>query len=103
MTCAHSLGRAVVCAGSRGSARAVRGSAHATDVGHGSRRIARVGVNAMYEPPADPLMTLPTAALAAPRVEPGSADAAVMCGFAFTSMLSVVLFLAGMPLISMRS
>jgi hypothetical protein len=46
-------------------------------------------------------MTLPTAALGAPRVEPGSADAAVMCGFAFTSMLSVVLFLAGMPLISM--
>jgi hypothetical protein len=46
-------------------------------------------------------MTLPAAALAAPHVEPGSADAAVMCGFAFTSMLSVVLFLAGMPLISM--
>jgi hypothetical protein len=46
-------------------------------------------------------MTLPTVALGAPRVEPGSADAAVMCGFAFTSMLSVVLFLAGMPLISM--
>jgi hypothetical protein len=44
---------------------------------------------------------LPTAALAAPHLEPGSADAAVMCGFAFTSMLSVVLFLAGMPLISM--
>jgi hypothetical protein len=46
-------------------------------------------------------MTLPTAAIATPRVEPGGADAAVMCGFAFTSMLSVVLFLAGMPLISM--
>ena len=55
----------------------------------------------MYEPPAGPLITLPTAALAAPHVEPGGADAAVMCGFAFTSMLSVVLFLAGMPLISM--
>lgn len=55
----------------------------------------------MYEPPAGSLTTLPTAALAAPGVEPGSADAAVMCGFAFTSMLSVVLFLAGMPLISM--
>jgi hypothetical protein len=46
-------------------------------------------------------MTLPTGALAAAPVEPGNADAAVMCGFAFTSMLSVVLFLAGMPLISM--
>jgi hypothetical protein len=46
-------------------------------------------------------MTLPSAALAASHVEPGGADAAVMCGFAFTSMLSVVLFLAGMPLISM--
>jgi hypothetical protein len=46
-------------------------------------------------------MTLPSATIAASRVEPGSADAAVMCGFAFTSMLSVVLFLAGMPLISM--
>ncbi|HEX3765372.1 MAG TPA: hypothetical protein VHW23_42035, partial [Kofleriaceae bacterium] len=46
-------------------------------------------------------MILPTAAIAAPRTEPGSADAAVMAGFAFTSMLSVVLFLAGMPLISM--
>jgi len=46
-------------------------------------------------------MTLPTAAFAAPHVEPDGADAAVMCGFAFTSMLSVVLFLAGMPLISM--
>lgn len=72
---------------------------------HGSRRIAwiapEVGVTAMYEPPAGPLTALPTAALAAPDVEPGSADAAVMCGFAFTSMLSVVLFLAGMPLISM--
>src|SRR5258705_7254060 len=55
----------------------------------------------MYEPPVASLMTLPTAAIATPRVEPGSADAAVMCGFAFTSMLSVVLFLAGMPLISM--
>lgn len=46
-------------------------------------------------------MTLPSATIAVSRVEPGSADAAVMCGFAFTSMLSVVLFLAGMPLISM--
>jgi hypothetical protein len=46
-------------------------------------------------------MTLPSATIAVARVEPGSADAAVMCGFAFTSMLSVVLFLAGMPLISM--
>lgn len=46
-------------------------------------------------------MTLPTAVIATSRIEPGSADAAVMCGFAFTSMLSVVLFLAGMPLISM--
>jgi hypothetical protein len=46
-------------------------------------------------------MTLPAAALAVRHVEPGGADAAVMCGFAFTSMLSVVLFLAGMPLISM--
>lgn len=46
-------------------------------------------------------MTLPAAAITSPRVEPGGADAAVMCGFAFTSMLSVVLFLAGMPLISM--
>ncbi|HEX3478850.1 MAG TPA: hypothetical protein VHT91_27700 [Kofleriaceae bacterium] len=55
----------------------------------------------MYEPPAGPLTTLPAAALTAPPVEPGSADAAVMCGFAFTSMLSVILFLAGMPLISM--
>ncbi len=55
----------------------------------------------MYEPPAFPLVTLPSAAIAASHVEPGSADAAVMCGFAFTSMLSVVLFLAGMPLISM--
>jgi hypothetical protein len=55
----------------------------------------------MYEPPAGPLATLPSATIAASRVEPGSADAAVMCGFAFTSMLSVVLFLAGMPLISM--
>ena len=55
----------------------------------------------MFNPPAVSLMTLPTSALAGPRVEPGSADAAVMCGFAFTSMLSVVLFLAGMPLISM--
>ena len=45
------------------------------------------------------LVSLPAAALSA-RVEPGG-DAAVMCGFAFTSMLSVVLFLAGMPLISM--
>jgi hypothetical protein len=46
-------------------------------------------------------MTLPATAISAGRVEPGSADAAVMCGFAFTSMLSVVLFLAGMPLLSM--
>lgn len=46
-------------------------------------------------------MTLPSTAISGPRVEPGAADAAVMCGFAFTSMLSVVLFLAGMPLISM--
>jgi hypothetical protein len=46
-------------------------------------------------------MTLPSATIAASRIEPGGADAAVMCGFAFTSMLSVVLFLAGMPLISM--
>src|SRR3954465_15431544 len=37
----------------------------------------------------------------ASRGRPGGADAGVMCGFAFTSMLSVVLFLAGMPLISM--
>jgi hypothetical protein len=46
------------------------------------------------------LVTLPAITLTA-RVEPGGGDAAVMCGFAFTSMLSVVLFLAGMPLISM--
>jgi len=46
------------------------------------------------------LVTLPAAALSA-RVEADGGDAAVMCGFAFTSMLSVVLFLAGMPLVSM--
>jgi len=46
-------------------------------------------------------MMLPATAIAGGRCEPGSADAAVMCGFAFTSMLSVVLFLAGMPLLSM--
>jgi len=55
----------------------------------------------MYEPPVVSLVNLPSAAIATPGGEPGSADAAVMCGFAFTSMLSVVLFLAGMPLISM--
>jgi uncharacterized membrane protein (Fun14 family) len=54
----------------------------------------------MYDTPAVSLVTTPTAALSIARVEPGG-DAAVMCGFAFTSMLSVVLFLAGMPLISM--
>jgi len=47
------------------------------------------------------LVTMPAAALTIARIEPGGGDAAVMCGFAFTSMLSVVLFLAGMPLISM--
>ncbi|HMG53023.1 MAG TPA: hypothetical protein VK601_06070 [Kofleriaceae bacterium] len=44
---------------------------------------------------------LPATALAVGRCEPGCAEAAVMCGFAFTSMLSVVLFLAGLPLMSM--
>lgn len=47
------------------------------------------------------LVHLPATGLSIARVEPGGGDAAVMCGFAFTSMLSVVLFLAGMPLISM--
>jgi hypothetical protein len=46
-------------------------------------------------------MTLPGAAMSAARIESGGSDAAVMCGFAFTSMLSVVLFVAGMPLMSM--
>jgi hypothetical protein len=57
--------------------------------------------HAMYDQPAVSLVTLPSAALSLARSEPGTGDAAVMCGFAFTSMLSVVLFLAGMPLVSM--
>lgn len=65
-----------------------------------ARRVHDEG-DAMYEPPAVSLVSIPSAALSVARVEPGSGDAAVMCGFAFTSMLSVVLFLAGMPLVSM--
>src|ERR1043166_7674331 len=54
---------------------------------------------AMSDSTAVSLVSLPAAALSA-RVEPGG-DVALMCGCAFTSMLAVVLFLAGMPLISM--
>lgn len=39
--------------------------------------------------------------MADPRGDASATDAAVMCGFAFASMLSVVLFLAGLPLLSM--
>jgi hypothetical protein len=57
-------------------------------------------VTAVPEPIAGSLVAAPAAALTY-RAERGSADTAVMCGFACTSMLSVVLFLTGMPLISM--
>ena len=57
-----------------------------------ARPVHRVSA-AMYEPPVVSLVSIPSAALSVARVEPGSGDAAVMCGFAFTSMLSVVLFL----------
>jgi hypothetical protein len=56
---------------------------------------------AMSERPAVALVALSSTALADPRGESGATDAAVMCGFAFASMLSVVLFLAGLPLLSM--
>jgi len=55
----------------------------------------------MYQPPLNALVPMSTTALSPARSEPGAPNPAVMCGFGLTSMLSIALFLAGMPLLSM--
>jgi len=55
----------------------------------------------MYDTPSVSLVSVSSPAIAVEHGEPGAAEAAVTCGFAFTSMFSVLLFLAGMPLVSM--
>jgi len=53
----------------------------------------------VYEPSLA-LVSMSTGTLSTARVEPVP-NAAVMCGFGLTSVLSIALFLAGMPLLSM--
>lgn len=55
----------------------------------------------MCEPPAGALVVKPTTAISSARVEPSGPNTSVMCGFGLTSILSIGLFLVGMPLISM--